>query len=167
MRNLLVRKATIKDIPSIVKVRRAAFTAKEVQGFTTPEHSMFYSRQRMKKAWDKDDTLKGGWNISVAEDGGEVVGFIVFKIEDAVCYIDNINVAKAHQRKGLGKALVSHIERIAKSQGIRIMQTDTTENAEGTPWKSYTFWKKIGYRDTGERFPTKWAFKEIHFVKSL
>jgi len=41
------------------------------------------------------------------------------------------------------------------------------QNAEGIPWKSYGFWTKIGYEDTGERLTTKWNFKIVPFVKNL
>lgn len=166
MKNLLIRKATSKDIPSIVKVRRAAFTAEEVEGFTTTP-SVFYSVGRMKRAGEKDGKIKGGWDVLVAEDNGEVVGFIVFKLENNAGFIENINITKTYQGKGVGKTLVSHVEQIAKSHGISVMQTDTTENAEGVPSKSYPFWTKIGYKDTGERCPTKWTLKEIHFIKNL
>ncbi len=164
---LAIRKATLRDIPSIVKVRRAAFTAKEVQGFTTPEPSMFYYTERMKDEWNKDSNqLKGGWRVSVGE-VNEVVGFIVFKVENGAGYIDNINVAKNEQGRGVGKALVQYVEQVAKSEGARVMHTDTTESAEGIPWKSYAFWTKMGYKDTGERIRTEWSFKEIRFIKTL
>lgn len=47
------------------------------------------------------------------------------------------------------------------------MRTDTTENANWEPWKSYDFWLKMGYEDTGERLPTDYDFKEIQFIKRL
>jgi ribosomal protein S18 acetylase RimI-like enzyme len=163
---LVIRKATSKDIPSMVKVRRAAFTAEEVQGFTTPEPSVFYYPEKMKEAWNKDNRLKDDWRIYVAE-ANEVVGFIVFRVETGIGYIENINIAKDQQRRGVGKALVKYVEQIAKSEGAHIMHTDTTENVEGIPWKSYAFWTKMGYKDTGERITTEWSFKEIRFVKKL
>ena len=92
---------------------------------------------------------------------------MVFKIENGAGYIDNINVSKRQQREGTGKALVHYAEDIARSRGVRTMRTDTTENAEGKPWKSYGFWTKMGYKDTGERLPTKLNFKEINFTKKL
>lgn len=167
MDKLFIRKANAKDISSIVKVRKAAFTAEEVQGFTAPTPSIFYSCARLQKAWEKDNNLKGGWNVYVVENDRRVVGFIVFKLEKGVGYIDNINIAKTCQGKGVGKALVSYVEQIAITHGISVMKTDTTENAQGIPWKSYTFWTKIGYKDTGDRLPTKWTFKEIPFLKTL
>jgi ribosomal protein S18 acetylase RimI-like enzyme len=103
----------------------------------------------------------------VAEKNRKVVGFIVFKMECDYCYIDNIDIARAEQRKGIGRALVTHVEDIARAKGLYSMKTDTTENAKGVPWKSYGFWTRIGYKDTGERLTTKWDFKTIPFVKNL
>jgi len=167
MRNLVIRDATANDIPAIVKVRRTAFTEKEVRGFTTPEHSIFYSQKELKKAWVKENQLAGGWRVFVAEDSRGVIGFIVFKMESEMGYIDNINIAKDSQQMGVGAALVSYAEGLARSEGINKMLTDTTENAEGKPWKSYAFWIRMGYKDTGERRKTKWSFKEIPFVKNI
>lgn len=167
MRPLVIRDATTNDIPAMVKVRRTAFTAKEVRGFTAPERSIFYSQRKLKKAWIKENQIVDGWKILVAEGSEGVAGFIVFKTEDGICYIDNVNIAKNSQRMGVGKALVSNVEEIARSQGIHTIRTDTTENAEGKPWKSYVFWIRMGYKDTGERLQTKWNFKEIPFIKNL
>lgn len=164
---LVIRKATAEDVPSIVGVRRAAFTQEEVQGFSTPEPSVYYSCEEMRKAWNKGSMLKDRWELAVAEKRGRIVGFIVFKLERDCGYIDNINIAKGEQRKGVGRTLVSYVERVAKSAGINVMKTDTTENAAGMLWKSYAFWTKMGYKETGERLATKYDFKEIPFVKNL
>jgi len=167
MRNLVIRDASINDIPAIVKVRRAAFTTKEVQGFTTPERSVFYSQKELRKTWLKKNQLYGGWEVVVADENGEIMGFIVFKTENGAGYIDNINIAKEKQRTGVGKALVSHVEGLVRSRGFHTIRTDTTENAKGEPWKSYAFWTKMGYKDTGERLKTIWSFKEIPFDKYI
>ncbi len=74
---------------------------------------------------------------------------------------------KQQQGKGVGKALILSVEEIARSKGAHLMRTDTTENALGKSWKSYGFWTKMGYKDTGERLPTKWEFKEIALIKNL
>jgi len=150
-----------------VKVRLAAFTQKEVKGFSTPEPSMYYSCEELRRGWDKDNILMEGWEVVVAKKRRKIVGFIVFKLEQDCGIIENINVAKGQQGKGVGRALVSHVEDTAESAGISTMKTDTTENAASTPWKSYAFWTKMGYKDTGQRLSTKYDFKEIPFVKNL
>ena len=167
MKEIAIREATADDIPAIVGVRRAAFTDEEVRGFTPPEHSMFYSPRELRRAWDKDDRLKNGWKVAVAQKSREIVGFIVFGMKGDFGFIDNLNVTKQQEGKGVGRALVNYVEDVAKAAGCNVMETDTTENAEGVPWKSYGFWTKMGYEDTGERLPTEWDFKEIRFVKNL
>ena len=108
-----------------------------------------------------------GFEIFVAEEKGKIIGFIVFKTEHEYGCIDNIVVAKEKQGKGIGRALVAYVERIAKSRGCYLIRTDTTENADGVPWKAYSFWKRMGYKDTGERLPTDYNFKEIPLIKRL
>ena len=105
--------------------------------------------------------------VFVAEDDGKMVGFIVFKMKRDYGCIDNIVVAKEEQGKGIGRALVAYVEGIARAQGCYLMKTDTTENADGVPWKSYRFWTRMGYEDTGERLPTNYDFKEILLIKRL
>jgi GNAT superfamily N-acetyltransferase len=111
--------------------------------------------------------LKDGFEVVVAERNGRVVGFIVFSLNHDFAYIDDIDITKREQRKGIGRALVAYVEKMAKSQGCVCIKTDTTENAQGVPWKSYGFWMRMGFKDTGERLPTKWSFKMISFVKEL
>lgn len=111
--------------------------------------------------------MKDGFEVFVAEDEGRLVGFIVFKMEHNYGHIDDIVVSKTEQRKGIGSALVAHVESIAKAKGCYLMKTDTTENASGVPWKAYSFWTKMGYENTGERLPTNYGFKEIPLIKRL
>ena len=111
--------------------------------------------------------MKDGFSILVAEDEMQIVGFIVFRMESGHGYIDNICVTKERQGRGIGKALVTRVEEITKSNEFGSIRTDTTENAEGIPWKSYGFWTSLGYIDTGERLATPYDFKEIPFIKKL
>ena len=111
--------------------------------------------------------MKDGFEVFVAENEGKMVGFIVFKTEPEVGYIDNIVVAKEEQGKGIGRALVTYAEGIAKSKGCLLVITDTSENADGVPWKAHGLWTRMGYEDTGERLPTNYDFKEIPLIKKL
>ena len=167
MTSLVIRGATVKDIKSIVRVRLAGLTEEEIRGFSAPEWVLFDSTKKLQQAWDRENILKDGFEVFVVEDEGEIIGYIVFKIIDYYGYIENIVIAKKKQLKGIGRALVTHVECIVKSKGYYLMKTDTTENAEGTPWKAYGFWIKLGYHDTGERLPTQWNFKTIPFIKRL
>ena len=167
MKSLVIRGATVKDILSIVRVRLAALTEEELRGFSTQDWVLFDSTEKLQQAWDRENVLKDGFEVYVVEDEGEIVGYIVFKIIDDYGYIENIIVAKEEQGKGIGRALVTHVEGIVNAKGYYLMKTDTTENAEGIPWKAYGFWIKLGYHDTGERLITQWDFKTIPFIKRL
>ena len=168
MTPLMIRTAKVKDVSSIVKIRLAALSEEEIRGFSAPEFTVTYSSdEELRKVWSRGNRLKDGCQVFVGEDDGKMVGFIVIKIERDCGYIDNIVVAKEEQGKGTGRALVAYVEDMAKSRSCNLMKTDTTENAEGGPWKSYRFWTRLGYEDTGERLPTKYDFKEIPLIKRL
>jgi len=167
MVKLVIRMATMNDIPSIVNVSLASTAKEEKQRFTAPELGTYSSSEELRKAWAEENKLKDGSEVIVAEKNRRIVGFVVFKKEYDYCYIDNIDITRDEQRKGIGRALVTHVENIVKVNGYSLMKTDTTESGEGIPWKSYGFWTKIGYKDTGERLTTKWNFKTIPFVKNL
>jgi ribosomal protein S18 acetylase RimI-like enzyme len=164
---IVIRKASVKDVPSIVRIRLASLTEEEIRGFSAPEFATYSSTKELRKMWSRKNRLKDGFEVFVAEDEGKMVGFIVFKMERDYGYIDNIVVAKEEQGKGIGRALVAYVEDIAKSKGCYLMKTDTTENADGVPWRAYGFWKRVGYEDTGKRLSTEYGFKEISLVKRL
>ena len=164
---LVVRPASITDIPSIIEIRLEAFTDEEISGYIVPGENLYKSEEKLKKMWNKENRLKDGSEIFVASAMEKIVGFIVFNMKNRDDNIDNIIVSRKEQRKGIGKALVEHIEQLAKSRGLEIITTDTTENSQGFPWKSYEFWKKMGYKDTGKRITTQYDFMVIPLIKEL
>ena len=167
MASIIIRKATVKDIPSIVSVRLGTLTEEELHGFSAPEFAYTSSMKEMEKTWDSGNMLKDGLEVFVAEDEDRLVGYMMFKIKGDSGYIDDVVVAREEQARGIGRALVAYVESIAKSKGCSFMKTDTTENAAGIAWRSYGFWTRMGYEDTGERLPTNYDFKEIPFIKKL
>jgi ribosomal protein S18 acetylase RimI-like enzyme len=167
MASFTIRPANVEDIESIVEVRFAALTEDEIRGFSAPEFAIYSSVEKLRKMWNRENVLKDGFEVFVAEDKGKIVGFIAFKVEEDAGFIDNLVVAKKERGKGIGRSLVAYVEHIAGSEGCRLMKTDTTENAKRVPWKAYSFWIRMGYEDTGERLSTDYDFKEIPLVKTL
>ena len=167
MSSLVIRPASVKDVSSIVKVRVGAFTEKEVAGFIVPGESLYASVEKLRKMWVRENLLKDDFEVYVAECEEKVVGFIVYNMKSSDDNIDNVVVAKEEQGKGIGRALVGYVEEIARSRGLSVIKTDTTENVEGMAWKSYGFWRKMGYVDNGKRVPTEYGFKVISLVKKL
>ena len=167
MSPLVIRPATIRDISSIVKIRLETLSDDELSGFSAPEFANTSSPEALLNSWERGNMLKDGFEVFLAEDDIKTVGYMMFKVEGDSCYIDDIVVYKEEQGKGVGKKLVTYVEDIAKSLGCHFMKTDTTENISGVPWRSYNFWIKMGFEDTGERIPTEYDFKEIRFIKKL
>jgi len=167
MSPLVIRPATIRDISSIVKIRLETLSDDEISGFSAPEFANTSSPEALLHSWERGNMLKDGFEVFLAEDDQRIVGYLMFKVEGDSGYIDDIVVYKDEQRKGIGKKLVTYAEDIAKSSSCHFMKTDTTENISGVPWRSYNFWLKMGFEDTGERIPTEYDFKEIRFIKKL
>jgi len=162
---LAIRPASISDIPSIVEIRSGALTDKELSGFSVPGSSLYYSK--LTEMWNTGNRLKDDSEVFVAVFEGKVVGFIVFSMKQCDDNIDNIVVAKEEQGKGVGRALVEYIEDLAKSRGMDVITTDTTENAQSVPWKAYGFWKKMGYEDIGKRLTSGYDFQVIPLIKKI
>ena len=167
MLSLKIRPATVNDIPSIVEIRLGALTEKEISGFSVPIDNPYSTIKSLQKIWNSQNLLNDGSEVFVAELEGRVIGFIVYNMKSVDDNIDNIVVAKEEQGKGAGRALVEYLEKLAISRGFSIITTDTTENAEGVPWKAYGFWRKMGYVDKGVRYSTKYGFKVIPLTKKL
>jgi len=167
MASLIIRPADFEDIRFIVEVRLASLTEDEIRGYSAPEYAIYSSIEKLRKMWDRENVLKDGFEVIVAEDRGKIVGFIAFKVREGSGYIDNLVVGKEERGKGIGRSLVEYVEHIAEARSCSLMKTDTTENAKRVPWKAYSFWIRMGYKDTGERRPTDYDFKEIPLVKRL
>ena len=167
MSSFVIRPASIIDGSSIVEVRLGALTEEEIFGFIVPGDNLYSSIEKLRELWDRENRLKDGFEVFVAEFEGKVIGFIVYNMEAYDDNIDNVVVAKKEQGKGVGRALVEYVEGLAKSRGFDVITTDTTENAKGVPWKAYGFWKRMGYEDNGKRLSTNYDFKVIPLVKKL
>ena len=77
----------------------------------------------------------------VAEDGGTIVGCVLGAWDGRRGWINHLAVAPAHQRKGVGSALISELERRLGLKGARKI------NAQIYKWnqKSLEFFKASGY----------------------
>ena len=166
MHSLKIRPATVKDVSSIVKIRKETVTEEDIIEFAVPEDNMYSSIEKLREMWAFENKLNNDFEVFVAEDQDRVIGFIVFTVKSDD-NIDNIVVAKKEQGKGVGRALVECVESLAKSRGFHVIKTDTTENSKGVAWKAYGFWLKMGYEDSGIRVSTEYDFKVIPLAKKL
>jgi len=135
---------------------------KELKGFVPP------ARETRKFLTKFGQQLKvAGHQVFVAEINQKPVGFIYLIHEKNFVAIEEVDVMKRYQGRGIGKALVERAERMAKNKGAKYVATGTAINSEGKPWKAYGFWMHLGYKDAGERTVTAYGFKYCKLVKKL
>lgn len=99
--------------------------------------------------------------IHVVEVGGSVAGFIVLYRRGDHLHVENVAVFPAHQRRGLGRALLSFAEEHAKRQNILVIELYTnvkmTENLELYP--------RLGYVEIDRREDE--GFSRVFYRKQL
>lgn len=61
------------------------------------------------------------YSMSVAEDGGEVIGYGCISVAADSCDLENILVAEEYRRSGVGKAILSKLMATARSRGANEM----------------------------------------------
>ena len=96
-----IRPATESDFPALLDVQQIAFGEYagiyKVSGWTTETLESLKEDAREK-------------HIFVAEEEGTIVGSVRFWTVAGVCVIRLLSVSPAHQRRGVGKALIREIE---------------------------------------------------------
>lgn len=89
-------------------------------------------------------------NASVAEINRKVVGYVILEnLEDSIELLD-IAVAGPFQRQGVGKKMVEFAEARTRAAEKTAITLGTSRSTVGIPWKSVSWWKHLGFRETGE-----------------
>jgi [ribosomal protein S18]-alanine N-acetyltransferase len=83
----------------------------------------------------------------VAEDGGEIVGFLVAnQTRTGVMHVITIDVKEAWRRRGVGEGLMNAAEEWGKRQGLRGASLETAEENR----TAQEFYRRRGYRKLGQ-----------------
>ena len=133
---LTIRSAEDADATSIWRVHTAAI--QETCGRHYPQEVIAAWVERLKPESYGGVLRRGG--VVVAEDGTRVVGF--GQIDLATGEIQAVYVSPDTQGRGVGAALLAHLEQLAGSQGLSRITLKATLNAE-------YFYAARGWRTTG------------------
>lgn len=93
---------------------------------------------------EKDDYEPISQHYMAVEDAtGEILGVVkMAEKEPGVVWVSHLAVASQHQKKGIGKLLMAHVENLARAQGYKticcLSRLNTTE-----------YFAKAGYKITG------------------
>jgi ribosomal-protein-alanine N-acetyltransferase len=78
----------------------------------------------------------------VAEEGKQIVGFILAEANPPLAHIITLDVAPGQRRTGLGSKLLDEIEKHFRYHGVRSVLLETAVDNES----GIAFWEKHGYR---------------------
>ena len=123
-KEIQIRPMGISDVTQAIRVANQAF----VEGARFTSHIGGGIVRHLEK--------HRGWQF-VAEDGGEIIGFLAGKLEEEAI-VSWIAVHPAHQGRGIGAMLLKAMEGKARGEGIKAVQL-------GTPF-ARSFYEKYGYR---------------------
>jgi ribosomal protein S18 acetylase RimI-like enzyme len=127
-----VRPALAADFPAIAAADLAAFT---------PPWQM--------SAAVVDEAIARADLLTVAEAGGQVVGYQLSTPSQPGAHLARLAVQPGWQGQGIGRALVRHLLDYANHRNYR----EVTVNTQDTNAASLNVYQQLGFRLTGTRYP--------------
>lgn len=131
-----IRLAREADLPRLPIIERSA--AQAFQGRPVPEWLL--SDSSPEEAWRPHLAAGTLW---VVEADGEVVGYLAARVEEDRLHIDEVDVLREQQGRGLGRRLLATAETWARAHGLKALSLTTFRNV---PWNA-PFYASFGFRD--------------------
>lgn len=105
-----------------------------------------YTREIAYSRWEMLQYMSlPGADCLVAQQGGQVIGFILSAHEGVQGHIVTIDVLGAYRKAGVGSTLLTAAEKRLAERGCRQIVLETATNNH----TAISFWKKHGYRKRG------------------
>ena len=123
---MILRTAQKQDIPAVAALEKVCF----------PEDP-----------WPEELFSRAGERITVAEEDGTILGYIVFSSVLDEGSVDNIAVAPAHRRRGVADALLLDAAERARQNGLRVIFLEV--RASNRP--AAALYEKHGFAEVGRR----------------
>lgn len=132
----------------IVKIIRSSEEEKE----QIHKRLQDYNAQFMKEFFD--------FSCHIEENGTIVAGIVAESVGDTV-EVEFLFVNETCRGRGLGKALLEHVETAARQQGMRRMLLNTYS------FQAPGFYEKMGYQEIIKLEPAFDRFSQSYFIKEL
>jgi ribosomal protein S18 acetylase RimI-like enzyme len=145
-----LRPATEADVPRLTDLVHAAY-GHYVERIGRPPGPMTEDYAEIVRSHE----------VTVAEEGGEVVGLIVLGQDDEGFVVDNVAVHPSHQGTGVGRALLEHAEVAARRAGFDSIHLFTHELMA----ENLSLYARIGYVEYDRRVDG-WA-RRVYLRKQL
>ncbi len=136
---IVVRPARVEDVPGIQAVEVAA--VERFRGIEDPRIARSadappYSRVGLERA-----SIEHRCWVAV-DDDGSIIGFAVAWMVDGEGHLDELAVAPAHGRRGVGRALVDEVVAWTVAQELPSITLTTFRDV---PWNG-PYYEKLGFR---------------------
>ncbi|BBV76482.1 N-acetyltransferase GCN5 [Raoultella planticola] len=122
-----------------------------VNGGASVSFMLPFSRQTARAFWLRiaESVAAGERLVVVAEHAGQIIGTVQLVIDQAENQPHRADVAKllVHQnarRQGLAKALMNHLEQLAREQGKSVLVLDTATGSGAECFYVQCGWEKAG-----------------------
>ncbi len=150
----MIRTAKAEDRARIVEICLAAFVGVSI------DHNIELKLELPQDSWQEkkriaiEEELQNLDSVFVAEQDGEVVGFITTKLSGDTGRIPNLGLDSAYRGRGLGRALIDHALNFFKEQGLSLARIETMEQNE----IGQNLYPKMGFVEVA---------RQIHYAMKL
>jgi GNAT superfamily N-acetyltransferase len=101
--------------------------------------------------------------LLVAEEGGAVVAFVMFREVEGCGYVEQIDVLPSHERRGIGARLIEAVADVARERGWPALTLSTFKDV---PFNA-PYYRRLGFADVEALTPTMLAIRAEHEARGL
>ena len=101
--------------------------------------------------------------LLVAEEGGEAVAFVMFREVEGCAYVEQIDVAPSHERRGIGARLIEAVADLARERGWPALTLSTFKDV---PFNA-PYYLRLGFADVEVLTPAMLAIRAEHEARGL
>ena len=101
--------------------------------------------------------------LLVAEEGGEAVAFVMFREVEGCGYVEQIDVAPSHERRGIGARLIEAVADLARERGWPALTLSTFKDV---PFNA-PYYRRLGFADVEVLTPAMLAIRAEHVARGL
>ncbi len=99
--------------------------------------------------------------VHVALRGSRFAGYVVFYPEGDHLHLEAVAVLPEHTGKGVGRALIGHVEQVARREGLKAVELYTNEAMT----ENLAMYPKMGYRETQRKWHE--GYNRVFFRKAV
>jgi ribosomal protein S18 acetylase RimI-like enzyme len=148
---MIIRLATLEDIPAIMQLVDAVVPTMQASGNfqwdnTYPNAKVFENDIALNQLWVADVDGEIGGITAITTDQDAEYTQVGWDITETAIVTHRLAVSVNHRRQGIAEALLKQAEIVAESRGIKILRIDTNSNNKATR----LLFPKLGYEFAGE-----------------